>query len=115
MPDLYRHRLVVDEMADVENPSPDDDGVHLSGKAEAVKGTESLGLCAGALVTWTVLAAVGLVVFFSPSFHARAPKAVRVLASIGLSVAIVGFAAGIAWCARVLRPGCDNAVSMGNQ
>jgi hypothetical protein len=114
MPDLYRHRRAVDEMADVENASPDDDGVQLV-KAEAGKGTESLGLCAGALVIWTVLAAVGLLVFFSPSVHARAPKAVRVLASIGLSVAIVGFAAGIAWCARVLRPGCDNTVSMDNQ
>ena len=94
-------------MADVENPNPGG-GVHAA-KAEAGdQGIESLGLCAGALVAWTILAGVGVVVFFIPSVHA--PKAVRVLASIGLAVAIVGFAAGMAWCGRILCPGNDGGL-----
>ena len=93
-------------MADVENPSPYG-GVHVA-KAEAGERIESLGLCAGALVTWTILVAVGVVVFFIPSVHA--PKAVRVLASMGLSVAIVGFAAGMAWCGRVIWPANDGGL-----
>jgi apolipoprotein N-acyltransferase len=94
-------------MADVENPNPDLNSVQL-GKAEAGKGIRSLCLCAVPLVTWTILAAVGLVVFFCPAVHARTPKAARVLASIGLFVAFVGFAAEISWCSGVICPGNDD-------